>query len=66
MTKLEAAIVTAHTGSLIGELSDMQEYIENKLGRPICTLEMESDVFIKNLRKITKEDFISITVKDET
>lgn len=40
MTKREAAIVSAYTGILIGDFSDMHKYIEEKLDRAVWTPEL--------------------------
>lgn len=63
MTKREAAIIAAYTGYLIGEFSEMHAYIEEKMGRSIWTHEMGSEDFMDNLRQLTKEDFVNITVE---
>lgn len=63
MTKREAAIVAAYTGYLIGEFSDMHEYVEKVMGRPIFTHEMASEGFMEELREKTKQDFITMEVK---
>lgn len=62
MTKEEAAIVSAYTGILIGEFSDMHEYVEKLLGRPVFTHEFGTGLF-EEIKEKSKVDFISITVK---
>ena len=62
MTKQEAAIVAAYTGILIGDFSDMHEYVEKKMGRPVWTHEMASEKFVQELKEATKEDFVNIPV----
>lgn len=62
MTKREAAIVAAYTGYLIGAFSDMHEYIEEVMKRPVFTHEMASPKFMESLRELVKKDFISIEV----
>ena len=60
MNKHEAAIVSAYTGILIGDFSDMHEYVEKILGHPIWTHqfpEARDDIKAKS-----KADFISIEV----
>ena len=39
MTKREAAIISAYTGYLIGEFSDLHAYTEEVMGQPIFTHE---------------------------
>lgn len=61
MTKREAAIVSAYTGYLIGNFSDLQAYAEEILGRPIFTHEFPS---IKDeLKEKSKEDFMNISIE---
>lgn len=64
MTKKEAAIVSAYTGILIGSFSDMHEYIEEKLQRPVWTHEMGDAGIAKQIKESAKDDFISITITD--
>lgn len=63
MTKREAAIVSAYTGILIGEFSDMHKYIEEIMYRPVWTNEMASSQFAEKLKELSKKDFCSIEVK---
>lgn len=65
MTKREAAIVSAYTGILIGNFSDMHGYVEEKLGRPIWTHEFASEELFKEIREKTRADFISINILEE-
>lgn len=66
MTKHEAAIVSAYTGYLIGSFSDMHEYVEKVMGRPVWTHEMGSVAFAAQLREKSKPDFVSIKIADVT
>lgn len=63
MTKNEAAIVSAYTGYLIGKFSDMHEYIEKIMERPIWTHEMADKTIAEEIREKSKKDFISMEVK---
>lgn len=65
MTKREAAIVSAYTGILIGNFSDMHGYVEEKLGRPIWTHEFASEKLFEEIKEKTKSDFISIKIEEE-
>ncbi len=66
MTKREAAIVAAYTGVLIGKFSDMHEYIEEVLDRPVFTHELAQNEVIQEIKEKTKQDFVNIKVeKDE-
>lgn len=62
MTKKEASIVSAYTGYLIGEFSEMHKYAEELYGRPILTHEFAGEVFAEQLRDRAKKDFIEIEV----
>lgn len=63
MTKHEAAIVSAYTGFMLGEFSDMHEYVEALLNRPVFTHEFASKTFAENLMCASKPDFVSIAVE---
>jgi hypothetical protein len=68
MTKFEAAVITAYTGTLIGSFDGFHEYITKLLGRPVYTHELH---FTYNLWTEIKEksrpDFLKIcgSVTDE-
>ena len=61
MTKNEAAIVSAYTGILIGRFSDVAEYCEKILGRPIFTHEYPA--LSDTIKEKSKQDFLSIDVQ---
>lgn len=60
MTKHEAIVVSAYTGFLMCDFSDMHEYIEKKLGRPILTHEFADKGTWKEIREKIRPDFIKI------
>jgi hypothetical protein len=60
MNKREAAIISAYTGFLIGDFSDMHKYVEKIMDRPVFTHEMGFKPFAKELREKSKPDFIKI------
>jgi hypothetical protein len=62
MTKREAAIVGAYTGVLLGEFSDMHEYIEEVMKRSVFTHEMGSQEIADEIKEKSKEDFVNIRV----
>lgn len=64
MTKQEKIIVSAYTGVLMCDFSDMHEYIEKKLGRPVWTHELASKEVWDEIREATKSDFLKLC-KDE-
>lgn len=63
MNKREAAIVSAYTGFLIGDFSELHKYIEEKFGHPVFTHQMANEGFEDELKKLSKPDFIAIEVK---
>lgn len=65
LTKEQSVIISAYTGFLVGNFSDMHEYIEKKMGRPVLTHEMGSEDFCNNLRDLVKEDLYSICYEEE-
>jgi len=64
MNKREAAIVSAYTGILIGEFSDMHGYIEEIIGDPVFTHQMADRLFSKHIKELSRQDFINIEVRD--
>lgn len=64
MTKQEAIIVSAYTGVLMCEVSDLHEYIEKKLGRSVFTHELADKAVWKEIAKAVKPDLIAICPKD--
>lgn len=63
MTKREAAIVAAYTGVLIGNFSDMHEYIEEIMGGPVFTHQLGNKDFVDEVQRRAKEDFLAIRVQ---
>lgn len=57
-TKEQAAIIGAYTGFLAGPFSEMAEYAENLLGRPVYTHQYPS--VANELRDAAKDDFLSM------
>ncbi len=59
--KRAAAIISAFTGFLASEsFSDLHEYIEEVMGRPVMTHEMASKTFATELRERSKDDFLEV------
>lgn len=58
LTKEQAAIVGAFTGTLAGDFSDFHEYAERKMGRPIWTHQFPS--IAKDLKEAARPDFMAI------
>ncbi len=61
MDKREAAIVSAYTGYLLGDFSEMHKYIEEVMGRPVYTHEMAMPGFMENLRELCRADFVALS-----
>lgn len=52
------AVVSAHTGILMGDFRDMHEYIEHIMGRPVWTHELGLDKDLLNeIKARSEEDF---------
>jgi len=60
MTKYEAAVISAYTGILLGEFSDLHEYVEKIMNRPVFTNEFASEEFCARIEKKSKDDFMDI------
>lgn len=58
MTNKEKIIVSAYTGTLMCDFSDLHEYIEEKMGRPVWTHEFPS--LQKLIKELSKDDFLKI------
>lgn len=62
ITKREAAIITAYTGYLIGDLGEVYAYLSEKAGRPVFTHEIP---YIAEYYKASiKKDFVSMEVQE--
>lgn len=64
MTKREAAIVSAYTGFMLGEFSDMHRYIEGIMGRDVSYSELGDVEFAKKVRMLSHKDYISIDITE--
>ena len=62
MTKREAAIVSAYTGVLIGGFSELHEYVEEIMKRPVWTHEMGNQKTASEIKARSKENFVNIEV----
>lgn len=60
LTKQQAAIIGAYTGILCGKFSDMHEYIEKKMNRPVFTHEMGNKETYELIQQSVKSDFLDI------
>ena len=61
MTKREAAIVTAYTGKLIGDIGALYEYLTELFGRPVYTHELPG--LWGEIKKRSKQEFVDIQVE---
>lgn len=60
MTKNEAAVISAFTGILIGNFTDLHEYIEKIMGRPVFTHELGSNEVAEKIKELSTPDFMKI------
>lgn len=64
MTKQEQIIVSAYTGVLMCDFSDVHAYIEEKLGRPVWTHELADKAVWDKIQEAVKPDFIKLCGND--
>lgn len=60
MTKQECIIVSAYTGVLMCDFSDLHKYIEEKLKRPVWTHELADHAVWEQIKEATKQDFLRL------
>lgn len=60
LTKEQAVVISAYTGVLCCNFTDLHEYIEKVMGRPVFTHELGDELFWDDLRDKTKKDFLSM------
>ena len=60
MTKEEKIIVSAYTGYLMCDISEVHKYIQEKLGRPIWSHEFAFKSVQEEVKEKTKEDFLRL------
>lgn len=60
MTHQEKIIVSAYTGYLMCNFSDVHRYIEEKLGRPVWTHEMADPKIRHEICNAAREDFLAL------
>lgn len=61
MTKREAAIISAYTGYLIGDINEMYKYINEIMGRTVFTHEVL--ILFDEIREKAKIDFDNINIE---
>ena len=65
LTKEQAIIVSAYTGFMACNFSDLHEAVEFRLGRPIFTHEFCGEELMKEIRHAFLEDFLAICYQGE-
>jgi hypothetical protein len=64
LTKEQAAIIGAFTGISCGPFSDIHEYVEKLLGRPVWTHEFASKEMMEKIKEAARADFLAICVEN--
>ena len=62
MTRREAAIVSAYTGFMCGEFSELHKYIEEIMKRPVFPHEMANERTMKEIKSKAKADFCNLNI----
>lgn len=65
MTKQERIIVSAYTGVLMCDFSDVHKYIEEKLGHPVWTHDLAYQETWDLVREKTRGDFMKLCLEEE-
>lgn len=60
MTKREAVVISAYTGVMCVEFSDMHKYIEEIMERPVFTHELADQDVVDEIIKRAKPEFLEI------
>ena len=60
MTYKECIIISAYTGVLMCDFSDLHKYIQEKLERPVWTHEFAGHAVWEEIKEKTKEDFLCL------
>ena len=60
LSKEQAAIIGAYTGVLCGPFSELHEYIEQILGRPVWTHELADKKTNEKIKAAAKPDFLTL------
>lgn len=68
LTREQAAVIGAYTGVLAGPVSDMHDYIQRIMKRPVFTHELGNDAIAEEIRQKSASDFLAIchSTKGET
>lgn len=65
LSREDAAIIGAFTGISCGPFSDMHEYIEKILERPVWTHELAFPEVWELIKEKSKDDFLALCAKEE-
>lgn len=65
LTKEQAAVISAYTGYCCGPFSDVQEYVEKILKRPVWTHEFADKRLMEEIQAAAKPDFLSICYEEK-
>ena len=60
MTLHEKVVLSAYTGILMCDMSEVHQYIEKLLGRPVWTHELASGALWEQIKGKAKPDFLKI------
>lgn len=62
MTRREAAIVSAYTGYLVGDFTDLHNYAAQLMERPIWAHELANKDLAAEISRRAKPDFVAIEI----
>ena len=65
LTKEQSIVVSAYTGFIACDFSDLHEAVESRLGRPIFGHELGSEELMEEIRDAFREDFLAICYQGE-
>jgi hypothetical protein len=61
LTKEQALVISAYTGFLVvNDFSDLHEYVEKVMERPVWTSEFANKGFMEELREKLKPEFLKL------
>lgn len=64
LTRQQGAVLGAFTGILCGEMSDLHEYIEKIMGRPVWTHEMGQQSIADEIKEKARPDFLALIAQE--
>jgi hypothetical protein len=65
MTKYEAAVISAFTGVMVCEFSDMKNYIQKLTGRLMFDEEFGGEENFIKIKELARNDFMNLEIVDE-